>query len=72
MVRNGDHLYAYKKKDGVAATQARLSLDRVEKDDKPFLIGKFRSSKRSENAVREGKSPTGSWLMSQTPVLFRE
>ena len=38
-VRNGDQLYAYKKRPGVAATRTRLLFEKREENDKPFLIG---------------------------------
>ena len=44
-VRNGEQLYAYKKKPGVAAAYSRLCLDKKEEDDKPFLIGRYLMSK---------------------------
>jgi len=44
-VRNGEQLYAYKKKPGVAAAYSRLCLDKKEEDDKPFLIGQALESR---------------------------
>jgi len=44
-VRNGDQLYAYKKRPGVAATRTRLLLEKREENDKTFLIGQAIESK---------------------------
>ena len=55
MVKNGEQLYAYKKKPGVAAAYSRLCLDKREEDDKPFLIGMYLMTKTECEFIRHSR-----------------